>query len=1162
MDISPPPSPAPAPPPPFPVLGVAAPLVVSVAVWAVTRSPYALLFAALGPVVAVAGVADQRISGRRSARRAARESRAAVERLHAEVRARVAAARTALRSRAPSAREILDGSANPALLWRADPGGGAPPVALGTGDVPSGMVWRGDADARVPDAAEGDVGGPLRRHLLRCAPPWRARRARGADPRAAASPDALTSAHGPARWADLVRWIPDAPVLVSATGGLGLRGAPALVAPVLRGVVVQLVHALPPDDLRIASRPPGPQWDWLERLPHAAEGLREERPGAAGPAGAGAGDSAGAAPGEPGASSIRLVLGAREVVLATAPRIESLPAACRTVLDVRTPGTARILTADAPPGAADALAARRSAEPVAPALPTEADGDGVPSPCLTRTGLVRPDLVSLTEVERLADELADLARRRGLAAARTPLPSRVPFSALPVERGRGPSTPGHRSPVGGEVGPAGPAGDDGPRTRRPRTLEAVIGLGHAGPVTVDLVADGPHAVVAGTTGSGKSELLVTWMAALAAAHPPEEVTVLLVDFKGGAAFDPLLVLPHAVGLVTDLDGQGARRALESLRAEIRHRERVLRAAGARDVDDAAAAGVLPRLVIVVDELAALLADQDGLHEVVADIAARGRSLGMHLVLCTQRPAGVVRDAVLANCDLRLSLRVNNEADSRALLGTVEAARLSDAPVGRCLVGAHGAPARPLQVAVTTSDDLARVAAARATTAPVRRPWLDPLPAAVPFADLAAVPSLLRHGSAGPSVGAPALPFALVDLPAEQRRATAVWCPAADGHLLVVGGPGSGRSTCLRTIGASAAAAGVEVLHAPSDAEGCWDAIDAATARIRAPRGRRGPLLVLADDLDVAVSRLEPDHQAALLERVSVIVREGPGAGVALAASGRRAGGPLQVLAAAAGPPVVLPLPTAQEHVLAGGESRLFDARARPGAGEWRGERIQVALPPEPEPTLSAAAARARWPQEPSPSSRADPAPRAVLAADAVHALVTPSPVAAVARLREAGVDAVDATRIPPGWSADQPLPASADVGATRAPAAGPDACDGAATTRLPVVVGDPDAWLVRGPLLADLRRTGRVILEGCTPRDARTLLRVRAVPPPLAAVPGRAWLVTPDGDVRRCSWPPVTPGPPPSMPAGTPAREGTRAPAEPPAPADPPRRRQDAGVSR
>ncbi|QIS42547.1 cell division protein FtsK [Clavibacter capsici] len=1025
MDIAPPPSPPPAPPSPFPVLGVAAPLVVSVAVWAVTRSPYALLFAALGPVVAVAGVADQRISGRRSARRAAREARAAAERLHDEVRARVAAAGAALRSRAPSAREILDGRANPALLWRADAGGEAAPVlALGTGEVPSGLVWRGDPRARVPGAAA-----PGRRRVRPRA--WRARR----------SPSGAGPAAGePALWTDLVRWVPDAPVLVASTGGLGLRGGAALVAPVLRGAVVQLVHALPPDDLRIVSRPPGPEWDWLERLPHAAEGLRTDA----------------GAPGEPGASAVRLRLGAREVVLAAAPRVESLPAACRTVLDVRGPGVARILAADAAPHAPAAPPG-----PDAP-LPPDPAGDAPHAPSvpagdasarLTRTGLVRPELVSLTEVERLADELAALARHRGLAAARPPLPARVPFADLPV---------------------AVDAAD------RPGTLAAVVGVGHAGPVTVDLVADGPHAVVAGTTGSGKSELLVTWMAALAAAHPPEEVTVLLVDFKGGAAFDPLLVLPHAVGLVTDLDGQGARRALESLRAEIRHRERTLREAGARDVDDPAAVGILPRLVIVVDELAALLADQDGLHEVVADIAARGRSLGTHLVLCTQRPAGVVRDAVLANCDLRLSLRVNNEADSRALLGTVEAARLADAPVGRCLVGAHGAPARPFQVAVTTPDDLARIAAARSTAVPVRRPWLDPLPAVVPLADLAA-----SAPGASPG-GPPAVPFALVDLPAEQRRTTAVWRPATDGHLVVVGGPGSGRSTCLRTFAACATATGVEARTVPADPEGCWDALTAVVARIRDPGAGRDPLLVLVDDLDVAVSRLEAEHQAALLELVGVIAREGPPAGVALAVAGRRPAGPLQVVSAAAGPPVILPLPTRQEHVLAGGDARLHDARATPGAGEWRGERIQVAHPPAGAPATDGAAARAP-----------DPAPPVLLDPEAAHALVTASPVAAVAHLRALGVDAVEAADLPPGW---QPGPA-------RPPT---------------VVVADPDGWLPRGPLLSAIRRTGSVVLEGCAPRDVRTLLRVRQVPPPLAPVPGRAWLVTSAGDVRRATWPPRT----------------------------------------
>ncbi|RIJ54026.1 hypothetical protein DZG02_17345, partial [Clavibacter lycopersici] len=94
-----------------------------------------------------------------------------------------------------------------------------------------------------------------------------------------------------------------------------------------------------------------------------------------------------------------------------------------------------------------------------------------------------------------------------------------------------------------------------------------------------------------------------------------------------------------------------------------------------------------------------------------------------------------------------------------------------------------------------------------------------------------------------------VPFALVDLPGEQRRATAAWRPATDGHLLVVGGPGSGRSTCLRTLAESAVAAGVEVREVPADAEGCWDAVAAVVARIRDPRAPRDPLLVLADDLD-------------------------------------------------------------------------------------------------------------------------------------------------------------------------------------------------------------------------------------------------------------------------------------------------------------------------
>ena len=158
--------------------------------------------------------------------------------------------------------------------------------------------------------------------------------------------------------------------------------------------------------------------------------------------------------------------------------------------------------------------------------------------------------------------------------------------------------------------------------------------------------DGPHAVVAGTTGAGKSELLVSWVLAMAARHPPSAVTFLLVDFKGGAAFAPLARLPHVSAPSAIWTRVAAARAIESLRAELRRRERVLAECGARSIDElvAPASSAQAALVIVVDEFAAVVSDQPELHELFADLAARGRSLGLHLILCTQRPSGVVRDA--------------------------------------------------------------------------------------------------------------------------------------------------------------------------------------------------------------------------------------------------------------------------------------------------------------------------------------------------------------------------------------------------------------------------------------------------------------------------------------------------------------------------------------
>ncbi|HKT57793.1 MAG TPA: FtsK/SpoIIIE domain-containing protein, partial [Microbacterium sp.] len=205
------------------------------------------------------------------------------------------------------------------------------------------------------------------------------------------------------------------------------------------------------------------------------------------------------------------------------------------------------------------------------------------------------------------------------------------------------------------------------------SLAAVLGTAGRSPFAVDLVADGPHAVVVGMTGAGKSELLISWVTSLCATHGPDEVSFLLADFKGGTAFDALRGLPHVSGVITDLDGSGARRALQSLSAELRWREAQLVQAGARDIRDDRVR--MPRLVVIVDEFAALLAEHPELQALFTDVAARGRALGMHLVLGTQRAAGVLRDALLANCPLRICLRVADAADSRMVVGTDEAAAL-------------------------------------------------------------------------------------------------------------------------------------------------------------------------------------------------------------------------------------------------------------------------------------------------------------------------------------------------------------------------------------------------------------------------------------------------------------------------------------------------------
>ncbi|MEP6799619.1 MAG: FtsK/SpoIIIE domain-containing protein, partial [Lapillicoccus sp.] len=197
-------------------------------------------------------------------------------------------------------------------------------------------------------------------------------------------------------------------------------------------------------------------------------------------------------------------------------------------------------------------------------------------------------------------------------------------------------------------------------SRKPGNLRAVIGQSSQGTLTVDLRADGPHALVGGTTGAGKSELLQAWILGMAAAHSPQRVTFLLVDYKGGSAFRDCVRLPHTVGLVTDLSPHLVRRALESLSAELRFREHLLARHKAKDLVELERRGEVdapPSLIIVVDEFAALVGEVPEFVDGVVNVAQRGRSLGLHLILATQRPAGVIKDNLRANTNLRLALRM-------------------------------------------------------------------------------------------------------------------------------------------------------------------------------------------------------------------------------------------------------------------------------------------------------------------------------------------------------------------------------------------------------------------------------------------------------------------------------------------------------------------------
>ena len=539
-----------------------------------------------------------------------------------------------------------------------------------------------------------------------------------------------------------------------------------------------------------------------------------------------------------------------------------------------------------------------------------------------------------------------------------------------------------------------------------RSTRALLGSRVDGPFVVDL-SQGPHMLIAGTTGSGKSELLQTLVASLAVANRPDAMNFVLIDYKGGAAFQGCAPLPHTVGMVTDLDEFEVERALSSLRAELQRRKAILAQVGKSDIRQywealpgLPRADPLPRLVIVVDEFAVMAEQLPEQLKSLVNIGMQGRSLGIHLILATQRPSGVITADLRANINLRIALRVASPEDSRDVIETVDAARIpAENSAGRAYAWLGGGRPAAFQAALVTgrradpalpSDLSALVAALQAAARQERiprqaSPWRSPLRDAF---SLDQVHELVQ-GERLPPPPPGQLVFGIIDQPARQQKVPAVFDIVRGGHLLVAGAPQSGRTTLLRTLAGSLMTQvrpddahlyvfdGGGGLAALSVLPHCGavvtsaepDRADRLLARLASELTRRtrvlsaggygdlaeyrqaqhGPdtppfLLVFIDRYDAFVTAIEQIDHGRLVEQLQRLIRDGLSAGIRVVATGDRT---LLTgrLAALAEDKIVLRMADRTDYGLVGLNSRSVPANMPSGRGLRLpdGQLLQVAL---------------------------------------------------------------------------------------------------------------------------------------------------------------------------------------------------------------------------
>ncbi|WP_042462813.1 type VII secretion protein EssC [Neobacillus dielmonensis] len=389
------------------------------------------------------------------------------------------------------------------------------------------------------------------------------------------------------------------------------------------------------------------------------------------------------------------------------------------------------------------------------------------------------------------------------------------------------------------------------------TIETPIGVNQSGePFKLDLHEKyhGPHGLIAGMTGSGKSEFIMTFILSLAVNYHPDEVAFILIDYKGGGMANAFLNLPHLAGTITNLDGAAVKRSLVSIQSELKRRQAIFSETSRRlnesNIDiykyqklyrEGVVKEPLQHLFMISDEFAELKTQQPEFMEQLVSAARIGRSLGVHLILATQKPSGVVDDQIWSNSKFRISLKVQEKADSMEVIKRPDAAEIKQTGRFFLQVGYNelfelgqsawaGAPYYPSDKVETTKDDgievidnLGRVLKSaridkRKTT--VKNPssqidevtkylanlasqenikvkplWLDPIPEIIYVNELKRKypnASVTDRFELNPIIGE-------YDDPAHQRQLVLRMPITQEGNTVVYGVAGSGKTTFLTTL---------------------------------------------------------------------------------------------------------------------------------------------------------------------------------------------------------------------------------------------------------------------------------------------------------------------------------------------------------------------------